>query len=372
MKIHSNHLNGSSKRDLYIKGDFVSKQRESIEPAIVPAAKVIGDVTENSTQIFVDDAQFFKYEEQHYSFTIPTGGMGGRLVDTNAPEVASFNVTVSAAGTVSSISIANPGIGYTVSPLDVKFNAPPSIGVGIGTTATATATVSNGRINSVTLTNPGLGYTLGAPNTIIEVPMGTVEEFASFQNIQGFTGIITGINATTGTNGNAKALKINFRALDPRTVGGEKDLGDATDLQPGYPILIHQTTVGTGVTSIDANDASVVGIGTQFLDNVYIVASKTNIGDKGEIVVNVHSNSNIAGIATTGSFDTDDDAGTLSLGYLSWGRLYNFGNRLNPVSIGVTGLVVDSGLSTFPTITRTGNFGLRRSGALRRKQTLTT
>ena len=200
--------------------------------------------------------------------------MGGRLVDTNAPEVASFNVTVSAAGTVSSISIANPGIGYTVSPLDVKFNAPPSIGVGIGTTATATATVSNGRINSVTLTNPGLGYTLGAPNTIIEVPMGTVEEFASFQNIQGFTGIITGINATTGTNGNAKALKINFRALDPRTVAGEKDLGDATDLQPGYPILIHQTTVGTGVTSIDANDASVVGIGTQFLDNVYIVASR--------------------------------------------------------------------------------------------------
>ena len=355
------------KRDLYIKGDFVSKQRESIEPAIVPAAKVIGDVTENSTQIFVDDAQFFKYEEQHYSFTIPTGGMGGRLVDTNAPEVASFNVTVSAAGTVSSISIANPGIGYTVSPLDVKFNAPPSIGVGIGTTATATATVSNGRINSVTLTNPGLGYTLGAPNTIVEVPMGTVEEFTSFQNIQGFTGIITGINATTGTNGNAKALKINFRALDPRTVGGEKDLGDATDLQPGYPILIHQTTVGTGVTSIDANDASVVGIGTQFLDNVYIVASKTNIGDKGEIVVNVHSNSNIAGIATTGSFDTDDDAGTLSLGYLSWGRLYNFGNRLNPVSIGVTGLVVDSGLSTFPTITRTGNFGLRRSGALQKE-----
>ena len=103
------------------------------------------------------------------------------------------------------------------------------------------------------------------------------------------------------------------------------------------------------------------------IDNIYIVASKTNIGDKGEIVVNVHSNSNIVGIATTGSFDTDDDAGTLSLGYLSWGRLYNFGNRLNPVSIGVTGLVVDSGLSTFPTITRTGNFGLRRSGALQKE-----
>ena len=354
------------KRDLYIKGDFVSKQRESIEPAIIPTAKVIGDITDASTQIFVDDAQFFEYEEQHYSFTIPTGGMGGRLVDTDEPEAAEFSVTVSN-GSVSSINITNPGLGYTTSPVDVKFSAPPVIGVGIGSTATASATITNGRVSAVTITNPGLGYTIGTPNTIIEIPAATVEEFPSFQNIQGFTGIITGITATTGTNGNTKGLKINFRALADRTVGGEKNLGDATDLQPGYPILIHQTTVGTGVTSIDANDASVVGIGTQFLDNVYIVASKTNIGDKGEIIVNVHSNSNIAGIATVGSFDTDDDDGTLSLGYLSWGRLYNFGTRANPVSIGVTGLVVDSGLSTFPTITRTGNFGLRRSGALQKE-----
>jgi hypothetical protein len=45
--------------------------------------------------------------------------------------------------------------------------------------------------------------------------------------------------------------------------------------------------------------------------------------------------------------------------------LYNYDARTNPVSIAVTGLTVDSGLSTFPTIQRR-TFGLRNSGAIRK------
>ena len=52
-------------------------------------------------------------------------------------------------------------------------------------------------------------------------------------------------------------------------------------------------------------------------------------------------------------------------GYFSWGRLSGFSRSSSPVSIAVTGLTVDSGLSTFPTIQRRG-YGLRDGGALRK------
>ena len=52
---------------------------------------------------------------------------------------------------------------------------------------------------------------------------------------------------------------------------------------------------------------------------------------------------------------------------MSWGRIY--GNDVergsSPISIGVTGLTVDAGLSTFPTIQRRGDFGEDRTGAIR-------
>ena len=63
---------------------------------------------------------------------------------------------------------------------------------------------------------------------------------------------------------------------------------------------------------------------------------------------------------------------TTSLGQINWGRLY--GNDLNrssnPISIGVTGLTVDVGLTTFPTIQRknyviTSVRGVRSSGSIR-------
>ena len=57
-------------------------------------------------------------------------------------------------------------------------------------------------------------------------------------------------------------------------------------------------------------------------------------------------------------------------GRISWGRLYNASRNSSPISIGVTGLTVSSGLATFPTIQRKNYTvaslrGLRSSGAIR-------
>ena len=78
-------------------------------------------------------------------------------------------------------------------------------------------------------------------------------------NVEGFTGIITGITTTTTVSGHP-ALKFFFRADKA-----------ANTLLVGYPVFIKDTTVGTGVTSVDTHNSSIVGIGTTFLDNIYKV-----------------------------------------------------------------------------------------------------
>ena len=179
---------------------------------------------------------------------------------------------------------------------------------------------------------------------------------------------------------------------------------NATDLKVGYPVLIKDTPFtlsgintsgdhipfndgsiqtdnnrwtaahsGFAVTSVDNNDNEVVSIGSTNLDNIYKVSSIYVLDQRAEITCNVHSGSDVvAGFAVTGYYDgSTGNAGlTTSFGKLSWGRLSGITRSSSPLSIGVTGLTVDSGLSTFPTIQRR-NYdksslkGLRNTGAIR-------
>ena len=134
-------------------------------------------------------------------------------------------------------------------------------------------------------------------------------------------------------------------------------------------MLIKDTSVGNGVTSVDTHNSSIVGIGTTFLDNVYKVHDISSVGEDGVITCNVMNGSNIGGISTTG-FHAPIGITSSTLGRLSWGRLYNATRSDNPISIGVTGLTVNLGLSTFPTIQRKNYLqsslrGLRSTGAIR-------
>ena len=217
------------------------------------------------------------------------------------------------------------------------------------------------------------GYTFTSPPlTIIELPAFQTEKINTIENVQGYTGIITGIQQTTRTGG-GPALKFFFNAVTQNSSGVLANV-DADKLKVGYPILVSGTKVGNGLTSINGVNASVVGIGTTFVDNIYIVKSITENGSLGEIVCDVHTNStsSISGINTVGFHSTGQSGMTTSLGSINWGRLYggNLVRSTNPISIGVTGLTVDAGLSTFPTIQRknyvnTSVRGLRSTGSIR-------
>jgi len=333
------------KRDVRISGDDVYKSRDSIESQVYPTAKIIGDLSSSDTEIFVDDAQFFNYEENESSIVI--ADVDALIVTGGDPVAAAITAVVSAAGTISSLSIVSGGSGYVGASTSISIAAPKSIGVGVGTTATATASITSGIITSLTITNPGLGYTTSNPPTVLAPTANvTYENILSIDTVQGSSGIITGITTVAGI-GTDLALKFFLNA------------SSFTGLSTGYPIYIFNTPIGSGVTSIDSHDTSVVGVGTTFLDNVYVVNGlNTPGGSNADITVNILSSTDVTGLAITG-FTTSP------VGRFSWGRLSGFTRSSSPISIGVTGLTVDSGLTTFPTIQRRG-YGLRDTGGLRK------
>ena len=232
--------------------------------------------------------------------------------------------------------------------LNILVSNPKIVGVGIGTRATGQGTFVNGSLVRSAVTNPGFGYSSPIiPNAIIPSPDIRYENVKNIRVVEGFSGIVTGIGTTVGTGSNPQALKFNLRTKDSLTFDG---------LEVGYPIYIYDTKIGSGVTSIDSSDSAVIGIGTQFLNNIYYVHSITKSAANAEIVVNVKSNSSIIGILTSGSL-------TNPLGRFSWGRISNI-QRPGALGIGVSGFTINSGLSSFPTIQRRG-FGFQNSGALR-------
>ncbi len=339
------------KIDRQINGEFVSKKRQSIIAQIYPTAKIIKDVETSDTEIFVDDISNFGYEESNdvsktYTFE-------GIIIDGKEdPSPANITATIGAGGTVSSLTIdpGNSGSGYVGSTVNIKFQNPLQIddpqNVGVGTTATATATVTNGAITATTITNPGFGYTV-EPKTIVPLPNTNFENLNKIETIRGFSGNVTEIEAVTPTSGHSKALKFTLD-VSPNIFNS-----GSNTLDVGFPILIKNTTIGSGVTSVDDSNAAVVGIGTTFVDNVYYVRQISANGSVGIITCNIDSGTDVTGLTANGNTGT-----------FSWGRLS--GNSIrssSPIAIGVSGKTVDVGLSTFPTIQRR-NEGLRDTGAL--------
>jgi len=331
------------KIDRIINGEKVYKSRDSIEALVYPTCRIIKNVTNADTELFVDDAQFFNYEENESSITIES--VGGIIIPQTELETAKVTASIGAGGTISSLSIVSGGSGYIGVSTEISFATPENVGVGIGTTASATIAITNGSLTApITITNPGYGYTQ-APIVLVSTPQFNKENITNITTVEGFAGIITGIGTTTGTGSHPLALKLNLK--NPGS--------NFTGLEVGYPIYIHNTHVGNGVTSVDSDDSAVVGIGTTFLDNIYYIHSITKSTENAEIITNIDSGSVIVGIASTGDL----------LGRFSWGRLSGFNRGLSPISIGVTGYTMNVGLSTFPTIQRR-DFGLRNNGSLRK------
>ena len=341
------------KDDLIIDGELVSKSRELLEPRINPTAKIIYDFSNTDGQFFIDTpGEFFNYEDEES----PTFGV--RIISGQSNPVSSaITATVSAAGTITDLTIVSGGSGYESVPT-LKIQAPPTqTGVGIGTTATATVTINNGSVNGITITNPGLGYSqTNPPKVIVSLPSALKSEHVTgITSIKGNQGVITGIGTTTISGD----LAIKFTAIS------EIDF-DTTIFTSGNPVYIYNTEIGDGVISIDGSDSEVVGIGTTCVDNIYIIkefSSTTLVSSNyiGIITCRINSGTDTTQIPTTTGFTTDP-IGRFSVGLMTGANVTRGSETL---SIGVTGFTINSGLTTFPTVQRiSGNQTFFDTGAI--------
>lgn len=333
------------KRDLIINNEYISKVRDSLETQIYPTSRIIKNFSNSDNEVFVDSIELFEYDNTNPS----VNNFNLSVVEDETPIVfAGARATVSPSGTIQDIIITNPGSGYTGASVQVKFAKPPRIGVGIGTTATATLSVVNGLVSlPATITNPGFGYSVAnPPQIIIPSPKVKFELLRGCSNITGFSGAITSISTCPGIGTNL-ALKFNLYAQNSLLF---------EDIEVGYPIYIFNTTVGTGITSINILNSDVIGIGTTGVDNIYYINAFDSV--TGIATCNIRSNTNVVGLSTTGS-------STYPVGKFSWGKISGFSRSQSPISLIVNGKTTSSGLSTYPIIQRRG-YGLRDTGSIKK------
>jgi len=319
------------------------KDRDSLESLVFPTANIIKTVNSSDTEIFVDNAEFFNYEEDNSASIISS--FDAFIIDPVTQVSAALTATVSSDSTISDINISDGGSGYVGigNSILLKMNSTP----GISTEAIIYATVSSaGTITSpFDIINPGYGYTTdNIPQIIAPIPPFGHEEIKNVRFVEGFSGIITGITTCDGIGTNL-AIKF-FTEYNQNS--------DIDTLKVGYPIYVFDTHVGNGVTSINSDGSSVISIGTTYCDNIYEIHSIVDLNLRGELICNVLDDLNYSGINTSGSEIK---------GRFSWGRFSNLNRSSTPLSIQLDGYTASSGLTTYPTIQRRG-YGLRELGAL--------
>ena len=338
--------------DKFIDGQAVAKDRPHYEPLIYPNTNIIQSVGVGSTVIFVSNIRtFFDSSKENY-----TGQTNIRIISQDSVVGASVTANVSAAGTITSFNINNPGVGYTIAPT-VSIGLP--IGLSTSQGARATSTISGvGTVSAITVsyggTSTGFAYTnTDAPPVLVGEPK-LVSSIESIDNVSytGDFGIISGISTTSvgvASTGIVFDLLLPKESLfrDASIVGSAITV---SGISTGYYFTVFNSNVGASVTSL-YQDGTVVGIGTSFLDNVYEVANVSiaqtiglGIGQTyvAQVTVSVQDYNGLTGLGYSEFF-----------GQYSWGRIATSPRKSARVFTSYAGNSTGlSGISSSPIIER--------------------
>ena len=381
--------------DKIINEQIVGKDRELYEPNINPLAYIIKSVGIGSTTIFVDNIRPF-FDAQNENDTDLSFQNSITLYNQDKVVGASATAVVSGLGTISSVVISDGGVGYTTATVSIAST------VGIGTTTQAFGAVTigtGGTVTGVAITSPGVGYTNTNVPSVLISPPSTSTEIDSVSSYNGDSGIIVGF----GTDDDTGIDKLIFDFFipddsylrDPLVVGTALTL---STIQVNDFFVVTQSNVGFAETSLVSRDVdqNIIGVGTQFVDNVYQVsevsivevsfvgaeASKVGIGTTNiaRVKANISgvstqnfSHTNIYFDSTQYTFDNVDQSagvsgmstiggGTTSsipFGNFSWGRI-ELDYRTKSISypaytlggIGIGG-TNPTGIHTSPIVART-------------------
>jgi len=255
--------------DRVINGQYVNKDRIIYEPLINPTTYGIQSVGLASTAIFVESVKTFFDPEIENNTNVAKNTI--YIVSQNGNIAAAATAVVSSAGTISSIIINDGGFGYESDP-EITISSP--IGLGNTYRAEARSFTTSGIVTSITVTSPGTGYTYtNPPKVLIEIPKLKIEQNLT-TSYEGDFGTIIGVK-TDSVGVASTALIFDLLIPENSYLRNSDIVGTAltvSGISSGYYFTAYNTNIGNGVTSL-YSDGSVLGIGTQYLDNVYEVAA---------------------------------------------------------------------------------------------------
>ena len=344
--------------DKIINQIVIGKSRMLYEAAITPTSYLIQPVGVGSTVLYVDNVRpfFNPINENNVNVAFQKSIV---IISQDNKVGASATAVVSIAGTVTSIVISDGGVGYTTTPT-VSISQP----IGFGTTAaqntaSAIATISGGVVTGIAVTLGGGGYiSTSPPQVLIQSPSMT-KETNTVTSYAGDSGIIVGFGTTATGITFDFFIPTNSYLRDTSVVGSALTV---SGIGTGDYFLVYDSNIGSASTSITSKDSggNTIGIGTDFVNNVYQVQSVSNvsvastaigIATVGTAVTTIRRvNAIVSGISTISGYSGVGIGTTaISFGNFSWGKIvllgrskentYNFFGNTGVGGISTSGVV---------------------------------
>jgi hypothetical protein len=256
--------------DKIINEQEVAKDRDLYNAVINPTSYLIQPVGVGSTIVYVDNIiPFFNQINENNVTRAFQNSV--TFISQESKVGASATAIVSIAGTITSIQIVEGGEGYISSPAVTIQNS-----VGIGTTiainATAISSITSGSVTSISIINPGVGYTFTNPPIILIEPPTSTKEINSVESYEGDFGIIVGIS--TGSVGAALTALIFDLYIPENSFLSDSSIINpiitSSQLSINDYFVVKNSNIGYGITSLN-NQGNILSMGSSFVDNVYQV-----------------------------------------------------------------------------------------------------
>jgi len=367
--------------DKIINEKGVGKDREIYEPVINPYSPIIKSVGIGSTVIYVENARPY-FDPQDEVNQLPALLVDSDFAfqkkvkfDSQEDKIgAAGTAIVSGLGTISSVAISTGGVGYSTATVSFATTSLGGNEVGVGSTSTTAfgspIIGSDGTITGIAITSVGAGYTSSNPPAVLISPPTISEEENKVDYYQGDSGIIVGFGTTTIGAGTT-----NYQLIFDLHIPLTSDLRDSSiagtavtisGISTGDFFIVNDSTVGSATTSINSVDTggAVIGVGTQFLNNVYevnnyeIVQAPTGVGTTGVGIGTTHLNRVFVKVTNfntwSGQWPSFTGAGIQTGNYFgsySWGKI-NLTSRSESIAYNAYTLGGTGGISTSTVVRR--------------------
>jgi hypothetical protein len=367
--------------DKIINEKGVGKDREIYEPVINPYSPIIKSVGIGSTVIYVENARPY-FDPQDEVNQLPALLVDSDFAfqkkvkfDSQEDKIgAAGTAIVSGLGTISSVAISTGGVGYSTATVSFATTSLGGNEVGVGSTSTTAfgspIIGAAGTITGIAITSVGAGYTSSNPPAVLISPPTISEEENKVDYYQGDSGIIVGFGTTTIGAGTT-----NYQLIFDLHIPLTSDLRDSSiagtavtisGISTGDFFIVNDSTVGSATTSINSVDTggAVIGVGTQFLNNVYevnnyeIVQAPTGVETTGVGIGTTHLNRVFVKVTNfntwSGQWPSFTGAGIQTGNYFgsySWGKI-NLTSRSESIAYNAYTLGGTGGISTSTVVRR--------------------